>query len=166
MLQNTWVEKRREERPSEFAPPSTYDSGRSSTKGMREKRRPEKTTTTTGPPIPPRPEALEPEEHSQATGTISEESIVAGLAFFKQMTCPVSPQRKEPERAVVEDSSDDDLLPPGVESFPEQRGAAIPPPASMDYYTFPSSSSKSAGRNQPKLDLTESFRQGLENRRK
>jgi len=161
MNQSTWVDKKRDERVNEFAPPSIYNAGGSS-------RPPNKAAARTRNPLPAAHTVEEPPQP-----TITEESIIAGLALMKQMHNfgGHSPQPvDEPE---PEEEDDEDLLPPGetVESSSQHRwpsskptkGAAIPPPTSMDYY-HNTSSTQSRGSNSTRRrnDMSESFKMGIQ----
>ena len=105
MTQSTWVEKKREERLSEFAPPSTYfkDNSRKSTQPMDHK------------PV------------------ISEDSIAAGLAFMKQQKLPSSPIIPKETYVEEEDLLPPGENAEAFTKW-TPRKAEIPPPASMDYY--------------------------------
>lgn len=155
----------------EFAPPSAYavaSASRSSRPGRQYPPPPPQQ------PPPARQKAPSPEPSESA---LTEESIAAGLAFFKNF--PVNPREskvetkfesfvaEEPEE---EEENDDDLLPPGESPEcsgyrpPQRSGAAIPPPTSMDYYSNAKSGPR-PNRGGGRIDLTESFRQGLANRK-
>lgn len=143
VVPNAWVDKKREERPKEFAPPSAYDSSRP--------KKPENRKQQREPaPLPQTP-------------VLTEESITAGLAFFKQMNSGPSARAPDPPE---EEDDDDALYPPGMEDTrpPHRSGAAIPPPTSMDYFNSGGSGNKRSSAP-PRTDLAESFRQGLQNRR-
>ena len=140
VVPNAWVDKKREERPKEFAPPSAYDSSRTKKPENRKQQR---------EPVPQTPD-------------LTEESITAGLAFFKQMNSGHPARAPDPP----EEEDDDDLYPPGMEDTrpPHRSGAAIPPPTSMDYFNSGGIGNR-RGTAPPRADLAESFRQGLQNRR-
>jgi len=129
MTQSSWVEKNREERVSDFAPPSSYYKDNSK-------------------------KSAAPVKHEPV---ISEDSIMAGLAFMKTQTLP-SPSAVAEETYVEEE----DLLPPGenADTFPRwtPRKTEIPPPTSMDYY----SSSIKRHSSSRQTNLAESFSMGIQ----
>lgn len=153
MTQHTWVEKRREERIQEFAPPSFYVD----TKGSE-----------------PRPKKLAKHQEVNPQPVISEDSIASGLAFFKQM--PNSSSGPNVEQHCEEEENDDDLMPPGEVGAPEpppttsrwrpmsNRGVEIAPPPSMDYYNH-ISSHKPRQRTNQRVDVSESFTVGIRQRK-
>lgn len=165
MNQSTWVDKKRDERVNEFAPPSIYNVGGSS------RQQPNKAVARTRNPIPQAPTV---EESPQPI--ITEESIIAGLAFMKQMSGhSAAPQLvnvvTEPE--LEEDEDDEDLLPPGEtcssssqqhrwSSSKPTKGAAIPPPTSMDYYHNTSTRSRGSDPAHRRKDMSESFKMGIQ----
>ena len=165
MTQDTWVDKKREERKQEFAPPAAYKESET-----------------------PRPRkfAKHQELIPDADPVISEDSIIAGLAFLKQMQFP-SPgaqpalSRKYEENTAVVEENDDDLMPPGEtdesqpgeittssrwRSMPSRRGAEIAPPPSMDYYNNSSSSNTRRGvYSSQRTDMSQSFSVGMSQRK-
>lgn len=121
------MEKKREERVTEFAP--VYEK-------------------------PARPAPVY-SNTAKEERSLTEDSIAAGLAFFKQKTY---------EKRETVESDDEELLPPGEGAFDRptsSRGAAIPPPTSMDYYA----QTKRTVMSGKKVDVRESFSVGLKNQR-
>ena len=158
MTQHSWVEKKREERKQEFAPPSAFTESDTSR---------------------PRKFAKHQDQIIKAEPVISEDSIISGLAFMKQMQFPKSgvqpsPSNKYDEKDVAEEENDDDLMPPG-ETEPQtpepssrwrsvpSRGAEIAPPSSMDYYN--SSSTARRGVSSHRTDVSQSFSVGINQRK-
>ena len=170
LLQSHWVEKKREERPMEFAPPPAYSNA--SAAPVRH--------ATARHQYPPPPSQAPKEPSPEPRPILDDESITAGLAFMKNMfpvssgipaaTPPARPDNvaSSQSRLEEEEDDDDDLLPPG--ESPEsssyrpthRSGAAIPPPTSMDYYNNTNAGRRVASK---RIDVAESFRQGLENRK-
>ena len=141
LTQTTWVEKKREERISDFAPPPSYaDSNRPPAARSRPVGR------------QPRPEATagaSNEQEPQPTKILTEDSISAGLAFIKQQTSRVESRDQSPEQPVpgydlseeqeeAETSASQSARwrpkPSRVPVADLRRGTEIPPPPSMDYY--------------------------------
>ncbi len=164
MTQDTWVDKKREERRQEFAPPAAYKESETS--------RPKKF-------------AKHQEPIADANPVISEDSIISGLAFMKQMQFPSpgiqpTPIRKYEDVTAGEEENDDDLMPPGEtdepqpgeittsnrwRSMPSRRGAEIAPPPSMDYYNNGSSSNARRGVSSQRTDVSQSFSVGISQRK-
>lgn len=160
MTQHSWVDQKREERKQEFAPPSAYLENDTS--------RPKKFARHQEPVVKPKP-------------VISEDSIISGLAFMKQMQFP-SPAAglpptplKKSEYEIEDNDNDDDLMPPGESEMPQPeestsrwrtiptRGAEIAPPPCMEYYNNSSSSKtrQRGGSDQPRTNLFQSFSVGI-----
>ena len=141
LTQTTWVEKKREERVSEFAPPPTYaDSNRPPSVRNRQGGRPPRQEATAGA-------SSEPE--LQLTSILTEDSISAGLAFIKQQTSRVefraqSPEQPVPGHDLSEEQEEAEMStsqsarwrpkPSRVPVADLRQGTEIPPPPSMDYY--------------------------------
>jgi hypothetical protein len=162
MTQSSWVEKKREERKEEFAPPSAFTESTDTS-------RPRKFAKHQDPIIKTEP-------------VISEDSIISGLAFMKQMQFPSrsgvqpSPPDRYDGKDVVaeEEENDDDLMPPGETDEPHvaepssrwrsvpSRGAEIAPPSSMDYYN---NSSARRGVSSHRTDVSQSFSVGINQRK-
>lgn len=147
MTQEAWVEKRREERVGDFAPPPVYGATNS---------KPAKTVQS---------------KESKEECPITEDSIAAGLAFFKQKDYKES---RDVQEKRIDSSDDEELLPPGEVDFYSRsnqasisrpgpsRGVSIPPPTSLDYYAGTSKTLKTNGK---RVDVSESFAMGLAQRR-
>ena len=136
LTQSTWVEKKREERKKEFAPPCAYQSDRAG-----------KT------PVP---------QHRQPV--ISEDSIAAGLAFIKHQQSFNSNVQHEVVDLEEDLSPPGESLDMNSRWHPQMstcKKAAVPPPTSMDYYA--TSSYKNSSFGNKRSDLSESFRMGLQN---
>lgn len=162
MTQHSWVEKKREERKQEFAPPSAFTESDTS--------RPRKFAKHQDPII-------------KTETFISEDSIISGLAFMKQMQFPRSDVQPSPPNkydgrhdvAEEEEENDDDLMPPGETDEPQthetksrwrsqpSRGAEFPPPSSMDYYNNSSSTAR-RGVSSHRTDVSQSFNVGINQR--
>ncbi|XP_057374445.2 LOW QUALITY PROTEIN: coiled-coil domain-containing protein 174-like [Daphnia carinata] len=159
MSQHSWVERKREERKQEFAPPSAFTENDTSR---------------------PRKFAKHQESATKTNPIMSEESIIAGLAFIRKMQfpCPgTQPSSSNKREEDIDEENDDNLMPPGETDDPQlsapssrwrsvpSRGAEIAPPASMDYYS--NSSSATARRSMPseRTNVAESFSAGISERR-
>lgn len=161
MTQTTWVEKKREERKQEFAPPTIYKESDASRPIRKFAQRQQEPVIHPGP-------------------VISEDSIAAGLAFMKQMTtahtAPLPEPRKIPKEEIEE--NDDGLMPPGESDVPQtvdvssrwrsvpSRGVEVAPPTNMDYYANSSSSkTRHRGVSNQRTDVSESFSVGIKQRK-
>jgi len=105
LTQSSWVEKKREERISEFAPPSAYSNDNSKKSAAPVQRGP----------------------------VISEDSITAGLAFMKQQKLsspPIISEETAAEEDLLPPGENEDAF-----SRWMPRKTEIPPPSSMDYYS-------------------------------
>ena len=95
MTQHSWVEKKREERKQEFAPPSAFTGSDTS--------RPRKFAKHQDPII-------------KTETVISEDSIISGLAFMKQMQFPRSdvqpspPNKYDGKHDVAEEEENDNSI--------------------------------------------------------
>ncbi|KAI9556970.1 hypothetical protein GHT06_016764 [Daphnia sinensis] len=160
MTQHSWIEKKREERKQEFAPPSAFTENDTSR---------------------PRKLAKHQESTTRSDPIMTEESIIAGLAFIRNSmqfpfpgTQPSSTNKCEED---IDEENDDNLMPPGETDEPQlsapssrwrsvpSRGAEIAPPPSMDYYS--NSSSTTARRSVPsqRTNVSESFNAGISERK-
>ncbi|KAK4016075.1 coiled-coil domain-containing protein 174 [Daphnia magna] len=158
MSQHSWVEKKREERKQEFAPPSAFTENEMSR---------------------PRKFAKHQESATKTDPVITEDSIIAGLAYIRKMQFPFpGPQPSSSNKCEedIDEENDDNLMPPGETDEPQlsepssrwrsvpSRGAEIAPPPSMDYYS--NSSSTTARRSMPsqQTNVSESFSAGISER--
>ncbi|KZS11786.1 Coiled-coil domain-containing protein 174 [Daphnia magna] len=158
MSQHSWVEKKREERKQEFAPPSAFTENEMSK---------------------PRKFAKHQESATKTDPVITEDSIIAGLAYIRKMQFPFpGPQPSSSNKCEedIDEENDDNLMPPGETDEPQlsepssrwrsvpSRGAEIAPPPSMDYYS--NSSSTTARRSMPsqQTNVSESFSAGISER--
>lgn len=153
VTQHGWIEKKREERKQEFAPPSaSVDTSR------------------------PRKFAKHQEPATKIDPVISEDSIISGLAFMKNMQFPYPGTQPAPSYKCEEDideENDDNLMPPGETDEPElsepssrwrpvpSRGAEFAPPPSMDYYTHSSSATARRAVASQRTNVSESFSMGI-----
>ena len=160
MTQHSWVEKKREERKQEFAPPPAYMGSDTS--------KPKRFANT------------QPEPVVRPSPMISEDSIVSGLAFMKQMStagCGGSPTSFTAQHEEAIEENDDGLFPPGESDMPQSqemssrwrsvpsRGVEVAPPTFMYYYNSPSSKARHRGVSSQRPDMSDSFSVGIKQRK-
>lgn len=167
MTQSTWVEGKREERRPEFAPPAAYNEDNSSTRPRKQAKHHQE------------PKIVEPEP------VLTEDSIISGLAFLKQMQYPytgVPPAARASEtlqkyEEEIEEN-DDGLRPPGETDMSQPpdtgtsrwrsvptRGAEIAPPSCMEYYNNSSSKTHQRSGSNQRTDMSQSFSVGINQRK-